>query len=87
MKYLAKVAGVAAGLGRSTSTSHIFFHFLNKPLVDETIIQMHSTFSLGAAAMSFGVLCGLSIFPQCIAAGIWQIAAGFLIIVIEVIYQ
>jgi len=49
MKYLAKVAGVAAGL----------------------------------AAMSFGVLCGLSIFPLCIVAGIWQIAAGFLIIVIE----
>jgi hypothetical protein len=35
-------------------------------------------------AMFFGVWCAISIFPTCIVAGIWQIAAGFAMIVIEV---
>ena len=34
--------------------------------------------------MFFGVWCAISIFPMCIVAGIWQIAAGFALIVIEV---
>jgi hypothetical protein len=34
--------------------------------------------------MFFGVWCAISIFPTCIVAGIWQIAAGFAMIVIEV---
>jgi hypothetical protein len=34
--------------------------------------------------MLFGVWCAISIFPMCIVAGIWQIAAGFAMIVIEV---
>jgi hypothetical protein len=38
-------------------------------------------------AMFFGVWCAISIFPTCIVAGIWQIAAGFAMIVIEVSQQ
>jgi len=37
----------------------------------------------GVVAMLFGVWCCLTIFPLCIVAGIWQISAGFLMIVIE----
>jgi len=37
----------------------------------------------GLAAMFFGAWCCLTIFPLCIVAGIWQICAGFLMIVIE----
>ena len=36
-------------------------------------------------AMLFGVFCAIALSPWCIIAGIWQIAAGFIIIVIEVI--
>ena len=35
------------------------------------------------AAMFYGALCCLTIFPLCIVAGVWQIAAGFIMIVIE----
>merc|ERR1719153_1825904 len=35
-------------------------------------------------AMLFGVLCCIDLFsPICIVAGIWQVCAGFIIIVIE----
>merc|ERR1712111_281676 len=37
----------------------------------------------GLAAMFFGAWCCLTIFPLCIVAGVWQIAAGFIMIVIE----
>lgn len=37
----------------------------------------------GLVAMFFGVWCAISIFPMCIVAGIWQIAAGFAMITIE----
>ena len=33
--------------------------------------------------MFFGAWCCLTIFPLCIVAGVWQIAAGFIMIVIE----
>jgi len=35
------------------------------------------------AAMFYGAMACLTIFPLCIVAGVWQIAAGFIIIVIE----
>ena len=35
------------------------------------------------AAIFFGVWCCISLSPLCIVAGIWQILAGFLVIVIE----
>jgi len=37
----------------------------------------------GLVAMFYGALCCLTIFPLCIVAGVWQIAAGFIMIVIE----
>ena len=32
--------------------------------------------------MFYGALCCLTIFPLCIVAGVWQIAAGFIMIVL-----
>jgi len=37
----------------------------------------------GIATMFFGVMLGLSPFPWCMVAGIWQVCAGFVMIVIE----
>merc|ERR1712012_1016388 len=37
----------------------------------------------GIGAMLFGVMVGLSPFPTCIIAGIWQVCAGFIMIIIE----
>jgi len=38
----------------------------------------------GVVAMIFGVLCFFPVpWPTCVIAGIWQIAAGFIMIVIE----
>ena len=36
------------------------------------------------AAMFYGALAAISVSPMCMVAGIWQIAAGFIIIVVEV---
>merc|ERR1711874_494760 len=35
------------------------------------------------AAMFYGALAAISVSPLCMVAGIWQIAAGFIIIVVE----
>merc|ERR1712110_893863 len=35
------------------------------------------------AAMFYGALAAISVSPMCMVAGIWQIAAGFIIIVVE----
>merc|ERR1711874_600407 len=35
------------------------------------------------AAMFYGALAAISVSPMCMIAGIWQIAAGFIIIVVE----
>jgi hypothetical protein len=40
-------------------------------------------FSLSAVAIFFGIWTCLSISPLCIVAGIWQILAGFFVIVVE----
>lgn len=37
----------------------------------------------GGVAMVFGVLCCITFSPMCLVAGIWQIVAGFVVIVIE----
>ena len=37
-----------------------------------------------SAAMFYGALAAISVSPMCMIAGIWQIAAGFIIIVVEV---
>ena len=34
--------------------------------------------------MFYGALAAISVSPMCMVAGIWQIAAGFIIIVVEV---
>ena len=36
-----------------------------------------------SAAMFYGALAAISVSPMCMIAGIWQIAAGFIIIVVE----
>ena len=37
--------------------------------------------------MFYGALAAISVSPLCMVAGIWQIAAGFIIIVVEVRHQ
>jgi len=37
----------------------------------------------GCVAMFFGVWCAVSIYPTCIVAGIWQILAGLVVILVE----
>ena len=67
MKYLAKGVAILAGLGKS-----------NRNIVNQMKINV-----LCSVAMFYGALCCLTIFPLCIVAGVWQIAAGFIMIVIE----
>lgn len=37
----------------------------------------------GGGAIFFGIWCCLTLSPLCLVAGIWQIVAGFLVIVLE----
>lgn len=37
----------------------------------------------GIIAMLFGVMCAISIYPMCIVAGVWQILAGLVVVLVE----
>jgi len=37
----------------------------------------------GCVAIFFGIWCAVSIYPTCIVAGIWQILAGLVVILVE----
>ena len=69
-----KAVCVAAGLGSNYS-------FALSPSSD---LNSQDKKSSSSVAMVFGVSACLSLSPVCIVAGIWQISAGFILIVIEV---
>jgi len=67
MKYAAKVGGVAAGIGKDEC--------------GEYEVNNNALFSV--VAILFGFMCILSFSVTCIIAGIFQVLAGFLVIVVE----
>ena len=54
------------------------------PLTRSFLAQIFAKSFYSLVAMVFGVSACLTVSPVCIVAGIWQISAGFIVIVIEV---